>query len=251
MFNPLKKAKQRHIALERTCLAFNLAVCELIAASFLVSNVLGGNSDASLLVEACRQYQIAAGHFSVLCNSPPDGSLTLDLGLEALNVFQAAALASAQTCMCEYAQRTGKMDSNIAVLCAGASNTWSQVVQRSRVKLLSGDGTYKQIGDCAQYLSVFYEREAEIRMSHVNSEKDEKGLCFMRNFFLVSLFSFPFRRANCEAEQSLEFITVAKETFEDAHTMCMFSWHFDLKESSRTSCIATCVLFEDRRKRKQ
>ncbi|GJQ12249.1 hypothetical protein GpartN1_g4040.t1 [Galdieria partita] len=175
VFNPLKKAKQRHIALERTCLAFNLAVCELIAANVLVSNVLGGNSDASLLAEACRQYQVAAGHFSVLCNSPPDGSVTLDLGLEALNVFHAAALASAQTCMCEYAQRTGKKDANIAVLCAGAANTWLHVVQRSRVKLLTADGTYKQIGDCAQYLSVFYEREAEIRMSQVNSERDEKG----------------------------------------------------------------------------
>ncbi|GJD08237.1 ALG-2 interacting protein X [Galdieria sulphuraria] len=175
VFNPLKKAKQRHVALERTCLAFNLAACELVAASVLVSNVLGGNSDVSLLVEACRQYQVAAGHFSVLCTSPPDGSVTLDLGLEALNVFLAAALASAQTCMCEYAQRTGKKDAVIAVLCAGASNTWLQVVQRSRVRLLSGDGTYKQISDCAQYLSVFYEREAEIRMSQVNSERDEKG----------------------------------------------------------------------------
>ncbi|KAK4525513.1 hypothetical protein GAYE_SCF13G3421 [Galdieria yellowstonensis] len=175
VFNPLKKAKQRHIALERTCLAFNLAVCELIAANCLASDCLGGKSDASLFEEACRKYQIAAGHLSVLCNSPPDGSVTLDLGLEALNVFRAASLASAQTCMCEYAQRKGMKDANVAVLCAGASSTWLQVVQKSRVKLLSGDRTYKQIGDCAEYLSVFYQREAELRMSQVNSERNEKG----------------------------------------------------------------------------
>lgn len=161
--------------MERTCLAFNLAVCELIAANCLASDCLGGKSDASLFEEACRKYQIAAGHLSVLCNSPPDGSLTLDLGLEALNVFRAASLASAQTCMCEYAQRKGMKDANVAVLCAGASSTWLQVVQKSRVKLLSGDRTYKQIGDCAEYLSVFYQREAELRMSQVNSERNEKG----------------------------------------------------------------------------
>eukprot|EP00871_Galdieria_phlegrea_P001496 jgi/Galph1/2347/GphlegSOOS_G1022.1 len=175
VFNPMKRAQQRHIALERACLAFNLAVCDVLVGHCLFSQVLNSHSDTSLLKEACRRYQLAAGHFAVLCTAPPDGAVTTDLGLEALHLFQAAALASAQTCMCEYAQRTGMKETNVAVLCAGAASCWSQVVQRARLKLLNGDGNYKQIGDCAQYLSVFYEREAEIQMSNANAERDEKG----------------------------------------------------------------------------
>eukprot|EP00172_Hildenbrandia_rubra_P002843 Plantae.Rhodophyta-Hildenbrandia_rubra.ctg402.p1 GENE.Plantae.Rhodophyta-Hildenbrandia_rubra.ctg402~~Plantae.Rhodophyta-Hildenbrandia_rubra.ctg402.p1 ORF type:complete len:762 (-),score=158.84 Plantae.Rhodophyta-Hildenbrandia_rubra.ctg402:919-3204(-) len=157
---------QRYLTYERMAVLYN------IAASHAASAYSTQRSDTTEdLKQVLHLFQLAAGYFDAITETPLKGSLTVDMYPESVKVVKLAMLVNAQIAFAQVAARNHTSHKVRARLAAGVRDLCNEIVRRAGAQGIGGSQLDHQLGKSAQALALYFDAEAHSQRAHVCGEE--------------------------------------------------------------------------------